>query len=149
MKYLLDSNILLHIVRGKRAYFLENFGLNDPSNKVFTSVVSVGEMRSFSLRNKWGESKRQILETVFNEFPPIDINIEPILNHYAQIDAFCQNKLDNYPLIGSARKMGKNDLWIAASASAINATLITTDKDFDHLDPLFFRVVYIEPSLIV
>ncbi len=29
--------------------------------------------------------------------------------------------------------MGKNDLWIAATASIYNVQLITTDKDFDHL----------------
>jgi len=33
----------------------------------------------------------------------------------------------------SARNMGKNDLWIAATASILNAKLITTDKDFSHL----------------
>lgn len=29
--------------------------------------------------------------------------------------------------------MGKNDLWIAASAKAAGAFLLTTDNDFDHL----------------
>ena len=29
--------------------------------------------------------------------------------------------------------MGKNDIWIAATASTFNLTLVTTDKDFDHL----------------
>lgn len=33
----------------------------------------------------------------------------------------------------SARNMGKNDLWIAATASALDLTLLTTDRDFDHL----------------
>ena len=36
--------------------------------------------------------------------------------------------------------MGKNDLWIAATAYAMNAQLLTTDGDFDHLDNSFFIV---------
>ena len=29
--------------------------------------------------------------------------------------------------------MGKNDLWIAACAAATRATLVTLDRDFEHL----------------
>jgi len=36
--------------------------------------------------------------------------------------------------------MGKNDLWIAATAYTLNATLVTTDTDFDHLDGEFIEV---------
>lgn len=39
--------------------------------------------------------------------------------------------------------MGKNDLWIAATASAFGITLVTTDKDFDHLNGVFLEVKYI------
>ena len=38
--------------------------------------------------------------------------------------------------------MGKNDLWIAATAASINATLVTSDKDFGHLDGVFLNVIY-------
>jgi predicted nucleic acid-binding protein len=41
----------------------------------------------------------------------------------------------------SARIMGKNDLWIAATAFVTKSTLLTTDDDFDHLDPQFIDVV--------
>lgn len=33
--------------------------------------------------------------------------------------------------------MGKNDLWIAATASVLKTKLLTTDMDFDHLDGVF------------
>jgi tRNA(fMet)-specific endonuclease VapC len=36
-----------------------------------------------------------------------------------------------------ARKMGKNDLWIAATTAIYNATLLSTDNDFTHLDGVF------------
>jgi predicted nucleic acid-binding protein len=37
--------------------------------------------------------------------------------------------------------MGKNDIWIAATTSAIFATLITTDGDFEHLNGVFFDLI--------
>ena len=33
----------------------------------------------------------------------------------------------------SARNMGKNDIWIAATALCYDIELYTTDNDFDHL----------------
>jgi predicted nucleic acid-binding protein len=44
----------------------------------------------------------------------------------------------------SARNMGKNDLWIAASAMIAQGTLITTDKDFNHLHETLIKVDYID-----
>jgi len=35
--------------------------------------------------------------------------------------------------------MGKNDLWIAATAHVVDATILTTDKDFDHLASEFLK----------
>lgn len=40
--------------------------------------------------------------------------------------------------------MGKNDLWIAATAAALNVPLVTTDKDFSHLAPSFIELVLID-----
>jgi tRNA(fMet)-specific endonuclease VapC len=39
--------------------------------------------------------------------------------------------------------MGKNDLWIAATASFFELTLVTTDKDFHHLRDGYLKVLYI------
>ena len=65
---------------------------------------------------------------------------------YGEIDAFSQGKLTNKKLKMSSRNMGKNDLWIAATASILNAKLITTDKDFDHLDKEYFDLIRVEVS---
>ena len=40
--------------------------------------------------------------------------------------------------------MGKNDLWIAATVSVTNATLVTTDKDFNHLDKTYLKLVTVK-----
>ena len=70
----------------------------------------------------------------------VGINSQDIIKKYAEIDAFSQGKLINNPLGMSARNMGKNDLWIAATASVANATLLTTDKDFEHLNNRYLNL---------
>ena len=39
--------------------------------------------------------------------------------------------------------MGKNDLWIAATSSVYDLVLLTTDKDFNHLDGEYLNLEYI------
>ena len=63
-----------------------------------------------------------------------DINTSDVISIYGEIDAFSQGKLKDRPLGMTARNMGKNDLWIAATASVTKAKLLTMDKDFMHLD---------------
>ncbi len=43
--------------------------------------------------------------------------------------------------------MGDNDIWVAATASVLNANLLTTDHDFDHLNGIFVNVFYIDQKL--
>jgi tRNA(fMet)-specific endonuclease VapC len=44
--------------------------------------------------------------------------------------------------------MGKNDLWIAATASLLNLKLVTTDRDFDHLETSFLSLQKISQAEI-
>lgn len=62
------------------------------------------------------------------------------MDAYTRIDTFSQGKLSEIPLEMSSRNMGKNDLWVAATTLVTNATLITTDGDFDHLNPKIIPV---------
>jgi len=84
------------------------------------------------------------LERFIKKFLIADINVETIIERYAEIDAFSQGKLAGKPLSGSARNMGKNDLWIAATTSVLNAKLLTLDNDFDHLKNEFIELEKIE-----
>ncbi len=81
----------------------------------------------------------------------VDINSEQIIQRYAEIDAYSLSKDRKRPLPAgqTARVMGKNDLWIAATTSVLKATLVTTDHDFDHLDGVFLTVTYIDLKLTV
>ena len=99
--------------------------------------MSLGELYALALRNNWGEKRLQQIELIKQNFTIIDINIDPIIHRYADIDAFSQGKHPNKASSGSSRTMGKNDLWIAATASIYDLILLTSDGDFNHLDSVF------------
>ena len=144
MIFLLDTNVLLHFLRGKRAFYAENFPIDDIDSRLIISAVSIGELRSIALRNKWGKRKMSDIEILIRKLFVVEIHNGAIHNRYAEIDTFSQDKLEGRPLNMSARNMGKNDLWIAATASVFNATLLSTDNDFDHLDTVFLSVPKID-----
>jgi len=145
MNYLLDTNIILAYVR--QAEIMQEIDrLYDPFGEERTpaiSVVSVGEIKSIAIRNRWGNRKITLLETLLNKFVVADINVVRIIERYAEIDAFSQGKLTNQTTSFTARNMGKNDLWIAATASILDIDLLTSDKDFDHLDGAFLRLAQV------
>ncbi len=140
MQYLLDTNILLHYIRNSATSVLieEKYNLFGQEDKPqVISAVTVGEIRSIALQNNWGKAKINRLEEMLTRFILVSIKNEQIFNRYAEIDAFSQNKLTDKPLNNTARNMGKNDLWIAATASVLGISLLTSDKDFAHLDVVF------------
>jgi tRNA(fMet)-specific endonuclease VapC len=149
MNFLLDTSIVLAYVRGgAAARRLESeLDLLSGQHNLVVSVVSVGEIRSIAKQNQWGVNKRQKLQEVLRNFLIADIHQEDIIERYAEIDAFSQGRLAGKPLASSARNMGKNDLWIAATASIFDLRLLTTDKDFDHLagDFLDLRFISLSP----
>ncbi|MCF0042769.1 type II toxin-antitoxin system VapC family toxin [Dyadobacter fanqingshengii] len=146
MRYFLDTNILLaylrkhHLVNTLQTYFEDEGGLS----QMFTSAVCIGELTSIGIQNNWGKQKMAALDSLKDSVLITTELNEQIVERYAEIDAFSQGRLRERHLKGSARNMGKNDLWIAATASILNATLITTDKDFDHLNSEFLNVARFE-----
>lgn len=142
MNYLLDTNILLIYLRDKeKRKLIEKLynPLGKDSNPII-SVVSVGEIRSIAKRNYWGEKRLKLLDEILNSLIVTDIHSEDVIEMYAEIDAYSQGKLKANPLPTTARNMGKNDLWIAATAKISNSTLLTTDKDFSHLEKSYLKL---------
>ena len=123
MIYLLDTNILIHYLRkSSLADYVERTYkplVPSPTTTPIISAVIHGELESLALQNNWGEPRKLELQLLINKFLIVDIRVKAIINRYAEIDAYSQGKLKGQPLIGSARNMGKNDLWIAATASVL------------------------------
>jgi len=139
MLFLFDTNVVLAYLREHPAkdFINQKFRPFVSGNMPIISVVVIGELRSIAMRNKWGAARLSNLERFTKEFLIADINSEDILNAYAEIDTFSQGKLAGKPLGVSARNMGKNDLWIAATAAVTGAKLLSADNDFDHLNGTF------------
>jgi len=142
MRFLLDTNILLHYLRNSNTseWIDKNFAPLSPSNDAILCVVSIGEIRAIAKINHWGKKRLENIVQLCEELVITDINSEDLIERYAELDAFSQGKLDAKPLGTSSRNMGKNDLWIAATASVLDATLLTTDQDFMHLKDHFLNV---------
>lgn len=150
-KFVLDTGIILGYARGAgyAEYVEKKFELFSPPNIPVISIVSKGEIYSLAVQLNWGVSKLETLEDLLRKLPVVDINNEQVIQRYAEIDAYSLGKLRSRPLPSgqTARVMGKNDLWIAATASVLNAKLLTTDHDFDHLDGVFLKVVFVDQML--
>ena len=146
MNYLLDTNIVLTYIRdtAQSRRLEEDLQLLSGQHNLIVSVVSIGELKSIAKQNKWGKQKIQRMLDVLDDFLIADINVEEVIEKYAAIDAYSQGKLDEKAPDFSSRNMGKNDLWIAATASLYNFELLTTDRDFDHLAKAYLKLRVIE-----
>ncbi len=147
MNYLLNTSILLHLFRNSpKVEFLKTTISSDSTNIVKISIVSQAELLSIGRQNRWGDRKIKDLIKLIHEFLIIPIDNEEIVMKYAEIDAYSQGKLKHQPLPKglTARNMGKNDLWIAATASLTNSILVSTDHDFSHLRNTFLSLELID-----
>ncbi len=128
----------------------EENNLNADDAFVIISSISKGEILSIAMQRKWGDRKTGMLTALLNQLVIIDVSgtNDMLLNAYAEIDAYSQQRHPDKRLPGSARSMSKNDLWIAATAFAANATLLTSDGDFNHLGGVFIDLKIYDPKLI-
>lgn len=148
MDYIWDTSILLHQIRQSSSFtnWNQQFNFFQRGNRNFISIVTEGEIYSIAIQRNWKQAKLQDLEMHLKILTPLTIAKRAVIDAYAKIDAYSQGNLSGQSLPPgmTARNMGKNDLWIAATAHVINATLVTTDADFNHLDGKFLSLIKLE-----
>ncbi len=127
-QYMLDTNVLLQIVRGGRVgtAIKDKFQLDAQTLRPQLCVVTYGEIWAIVGRNNWGDAKRQSLEAAINELPPVDINSDEVVKAYVEIMLYSNS-------VGRSMEKKQNDVWIAAAAKAAGSYLLACDGDFDHL----------------
>jgi tRNA(fMet)-specific endonuclease VapC len=103
--------------------------------------VTHAEIKVLADLNGWGEQKRAAPANALSELVTVNIDSETLIDAYVRVEAAC------YSDPNGARVMGKNDIWIAATALVSQLPLITTDKDFDHLNGRLITVCWIDPTL--
>jgi len=138
--YLLDTNVVVALTRSNQLgqYIDASYQLSVGLHRSVISVVTTGELYSLAKYLGWGQTKRQTLDEILRELVWIDINHPDLLSVYGEIDASCTK---------GGCKMGKNDVWIAATAQVTGMTLLTTDKDFDYAHShTMLKRIWIDPA---
>lgn len=128
MIFLLDTNAFSDLMR-KNAQLEARLTSLPTTDKVIICPVVRGEIR-YGIEQLVQGRRRQELE---NQAAPLFaiIPCEPIpetaADHYAGIKLARQRE---------GLTLDENDLWIAATAFALSATLVTRDSDFQQIDGL-------------
>lgn len=144
MNYVLDTNIILFYLKdGPTKGFIEEvYSPFSADNTAIISIVTAAEIKALAQKNRWGDRRIKVVEKILGRLAVVEITYGELLDAYAEIDAFSQGKLKK-PVTFTARNMGKNDLWIAATTFLTQSKLLTADKDFDHLDGEYFEVALV------
>jgi tRNA(fMet)-specific endonuclease VapC len=138
----LDTSVLVHLVRndGVGQRVLSDHGLHELPDRPLVSIVTVGEMQALAELWNWGQRKKNSLDDLLRQVVVVRLSQGDIVRRYGEIEVF--NKRTSVP----ARPVGENDTWIAATANAVDGTLVTADSDFDHLGGKFFSLVRVDSN---
>ncbi len=117
---LLDTSVLIAIERGRPLHTAAM-----PETAAI-SVVTKAELRVgiFAAEDIEGRDRRLMTFELANRIVSLPID-EAVSRAWAQMRAYVQ---------ASGRKVGVNDMWIAATAAANEIPVLTQDGDFDALN---------------
>jgi tRNA(fMet)-specific endonuclease VapC len=141
--YVLDTSALLNLIRGKDLgqQIDQAFGLRGTTYRHTISIVTHGELKVLAERNNWGGPKRDALSTALDQLITVNLDTQAIIDAYVRVADACRNAP------GGERKMGQNDMWIAATALVCGLPIITTDEDFNHLHQTLITVYWVDPHV--
>ena len=124
-KIVIDTNIVSYIMRGGPLAVVYSQHLQ--GKLVSISFITVGELYFGAEKAKWGEKRRNQLETTLRNFVVIPYDHD-IARCYGRIVAGRERK--GHPI-------SLSDAWIAACAVRHGVTLVTHNaKDFDAIADL-------------
>jgi tRNA(fMet)-specific endonuclease VapC len=117
-RFLLDTNICIHIRRRRDPKLLARFQRLSPGEAVL-SVITYGELIYGIEKSRFHEQGRRQLIELAGLVPVQDLPLRA---------AECYGAL-RATLEAKEEMIGNNDLWIAAHARASGLTLVTTDEN--------------------
>jgi len=90
MRYVLDSNVLLHYVRQTKSkeYIEETYHPFSSINTAIISIATVAEILSIAKQYKWGKPKLKVTQMIFDSLVIVEIRYSDLIEAYAEIDAF-------------------------------------------------------------
>ncbi|MCW9716655.1 type II toxin-antitoxin system VapC family toxin [Avibacterium sp. 21-594] len=127
MIYMLDTNILIYLMKNKPLAVAERVGQLLPSDQLVMSFITYAELlkgANGSLNpQKALEKISQITQRISVLYPT-----ERICEYYGKL---------SHRLKKQGTPIGNNDLWIACHALAVNAVLVTHNvKEFQRIEEL-------------
>lgn len=125
MKYMLDTNILIYLVRHRPPAVAARLDALDVDDTVCMSFVTFAELLGGAERSSRKPEAVRRLEQVSRLVPVAYPSSSGICHHYAE--QFTRLRAAGTPI-------GANDLWIGCHALAESATLVTNnDREFRRL----------------
>lgn len=123
--YLLDTNAVSDLIKNPLGKIMERIGETGSEN-VCTSLIVAGEI-AFGLEHRGGRRLRKNTESVLSALTILSLE-PPVERHYGRVRAFLRK---------AGTPIGPNDLWIAAHALALGATLVTgNEREFSRVPGL-------------
>ena len=118
----LDTNVLVHWLRQNDTgrQLRDAYRLHERIDRPIYSTVVEGELRGLAACWKWGPKKLEVLNELLSELVRVDAGRPEIVQAYSEI-----YELDQ----AGEHNTGENDMWIAATAKAAGAVLLTCDRD--------------------
>jgi tRNA(fMet)-specific endonuclease VapC len=129
MVFLLDTSVLSRLIVGDVSVESRLAALRSPNHEVMTCTIARGELTFGIHRLPQGKRRRTLQDNATKIFEHVPC--EPIWPEVA--DEYARLKTD---LERRGIPLDENDLWIAATALALGATLVTRDADFQRISGL-------------
>lgn len=141
--YVLDASAVLNLIRGKELgrQIDHAYGLRAAIHRHTISIVTHAELRVLAERNSWGAPKKDALSAALDQLVTVNVDTQAIVDAYVRVAEASRS------VPSGERRMGHNDMWIAATALVCGFPLITTDEDFNHLNPKLITVYWVDPRL--
>lgn len=113
MRWLLDTNIVIAAMKGRAEVCarLEEI----PQTDIVLSTIVLGELAFGAEKSSQQERNRSRIAELAQRLPPVALDADAA-THYGHTRAALER---------AGTPIGANDLWIAAQALALDATLVT------------------------
>lgn len=136
---LLDTSVLVHLAR-RTATGLQieaDHHLAKRSDRPLFSTITEGEITGLARFRGWNPTKLALLASLLGNLVRVEAGLPEVVDAYA--DLYGINRRQGLNL-------GLNDLWIAATARATKARLLTCDRDFQRIPNQWIDCLWIDPK---
>lgn len=128
MNYLLDTNILIYLIKNHPPSIADRVDALDDTDTLCMSFVTYAELLKGAERSTRKARVLSRLDALTLQVPVLYPATSAICRHYAE--QFTRLKTTGLPI-------GGNDLWIACHALALEATLVTHNtREFSRIEGL-------------